>query len=119
MEDLDVEEDHGVDIRGLVPWDDGLTNIERRRGGRQGEVVWGNQWRIEGREGETFEEFGLRKQEEAKAERKRNRKEYRRKEREEKRRREAEEERERERVEREERERERSERKKKLWLGIW
>lgn len=28
MEDLDKE---GIDIRGLVPWDDGLTNAERER----------------------------------------------------------------------------------------
>lgn len=29
LEDLDVEEGQGVDIRGLVDWDDGLTNPER------------------------------------------------------------------------------------------
>lgn len=35
MEDLDAEEDQGIDVRGLVPWDDGLTNKERREGGRR------------------------------------------------------------------------------------
>lgn len=34
MEDLDADE-QGVDVRGLVPWDDGLTNRERREGGRK------------------------------------------------------------------------------------
>ena len=34
MENLDMEEEQGVDVRGLVPWDDGLTNKERERGGR-------------------------------------------------------------------------------------
>ena len=35
MEDLDAEEDQGIDVRGLVAWDDGLTNKERREGGRR------------------------------------------------------------------------------------
>lgn len=35
MEDLDAEGEQGVDVRGLVPWDDGLTNKERREGGRR------------------------------------------------------------------------------------
>jgi len=34
MEDLDAEEEQGIDVRGLVPWDDGLTNKERAQGGR-------------------------------------------------------------------------------------
>ena len=34
MEDLTREEDEGVDIRGLVEWDDGLTAKERAQGGR-------------------------------------------------------------------------------------
>ncbi|EHY60346.1 hypothetical protein HRR83_000107 [Exophiala dermatitidis] len=34
MENLDAEEEQGIDVRGLVPWDDGLTNKERARGGR-------------------------------------------------------------------------------------
>ena len=29
LENLDVEEGQGVDVRGLVDWDDGLTNPER------------------------------------------------------------------------------------------
>lgn len=35
MEDLDAEGEQGIDVRGLVPWDDGLTNKERREGGRR------------------------------------------------------------------------------------
>ena len=35
MEDLDAEEEQGIDVRGLVPWDDGLTNKERAHGGRR------------------------------------------------------------------------------------
>lgn len=35
MEDLDRAEDQGIDIRGVVPWDDGLTNVERANGGRR------------------------------------------------------------------------------------
>ena len=34
LEDLNAEEDQGIDVRGLVPWDDGLTNKERAQGGR-------------------------------------------------------------------------------------
>lgn len=33
MEDLDRDEDQGVDVRNLVPWDDGLTKREREMGG--------------------------------------------------------------------------------------
>lgn len=33
MEDLDRDEDQGVDVRGIVPWDDGLTKKERAAGG--------------------------------------------------------------------------------------
>lgn len=33
MEDLNAFESQGVDVRGLVPWDDGLTNRERAAGG--------------------------------------------------------------------------------------
>lgn len=33
MEDLDRDEDQGVDVRGIVPWDDGLTKREREAGG--------------------------------------------------------------------------------------
>jgi hypothetical protein len=33
MEDLNRDEDQGVDVRGIVPWDDGLTKREREAGG--------------------------------------------------------------------------------------
>lgn len=39
MEDLNAEEEEGIDVRGLVPWDDGLTNNERARGGREERVT--------------------------------------------------------------------------------
>jgi hypothetical protein len=35
LEDLGADEDQGIDVRGLVPWDDGLTNKERTQGGRE------------------------------------------------------------------------------------
>lgn len=35
MEDLNAEEEEGIDVRGIAPWDDGLTNKERARGGRE------------------------------------------------------------------------------------
>jgi hypothetical protein len=66
MEDLDAEEDQGVDVRGIVPWDDGLTNPERARGGRRVNIISGREWQEEGRPGETFEEFSIRKREQAK-----------------------------------------------------
>ncbi|KEF55294.1 uncharacterized protein A1O9_08948 [Exophiala aquamarina CBS 119918] len=40
MEDLNAEEEEGIDVRGIAPWDDGLTNKERERGGRE-EVMTG------------------------------------------------------------------------------
>ncbi|RMZ89766.1 hypothetical protein DV736_g3014, partial [Chaetothyriales sp. CBS 134916] len=36
MEDLNAEYDQGVDVRGIAPWDDGLTKREREKG----EVDW-------------------------------------------------------------------------------
>lgn len=39
IEDLDAEEESGVDVRGLVPWDDGLTKKEREMGGRSEELT--------------------------------------------------------------------------------
>ena len=33
MEDLDRDEDQGIDVRGIAPWDDGLTKREREGGG--------------------------------------------------------------------------------------
>jgi hypothetical protein len=64
MEDLDAEDDQGVDVRGIVPWDDGLTNKERARGGRRIQVVSGKDLMEDGRPGETLEEYGKRKREE-------------------------------------------------------
>ncbi len=63
IEDLDLEDDQGVDVRGIVPWDDGLTNPERERGGRRVIVTSGADLRNEGRRGETLEELGRRKKE--------------------------------------------------------
>ena len=39
MENLERESDQGIDVRGLAPWDDGLTNPERRQGGREERVT--------------------------------------------------------------------------------
>ncbi len=41
LEDLDAAEEQGIDVRGLVPWDDGLTNRERAQGGRRDERLTG------------------------------------------------------------------------------
>jgi hypothetical protein len=48
MEDLDTEGEQGIDVRGLVPWDDGLTNKEREQGGRRSERRTGKQVLEEG-----------------------------------------------------------------------
>ena len=64
MEDLDAEDDQGIDVRGIVPWDDGLTNKERERGGRRMLVVSGRDLMEQGRPGETIEDFAKRKREE-------------------------------------------------------
>ena len=48
MEDLDTEGEQGIDVRGLVPWDDGLTNKEREQGGRRRERRTGKQVLEEG-----------------------------------------------------------------------
>jgi len=61
MEDLNAEEDQGIDVRGLVPWDDGLTNKERGRGGRE-EVVRGSDVvAMGGKMGEDVDEFAKRR----------------------------------------------------------
>lgn len=39
MEDLNAEEEQGIDVRGIVPWDDGLTNKERANGGRDAALI--------------------------------------------------------------------------------
>ena len=106
MEDLDLEDDQGVDVRGIVPWDDGLTNPERERGGRRIIVTSGADLRNEGRRGETLEELGRRKKEsqEAMATQKQGgeKGEARAQER-----------------EQEQVVEEQPKRKRKLWLGIW
>ena len=67
MEDLDLEDDQGVDVRGIVPWDDGLTNKERERGGRRVVVVSGREMMEEGRFGESLEGAAARKRERERA----------------------------------------------------
>lgn len=42
MEDLDADEVSGINVQGLVDWDDGLTNPERARGGRNIDVISGH-----------------------------------------------------------------------------
>lgn len=46
MEDLDAEEEEGIDVRGLAPWDDGLTNKERERGGRDAALIRSDPWAL-------------------------------------------------------------------------
>jgi len=58
MENLDAEEEQGIDVRGLVPWDDGLTNKERERGGRDIKAVTGKDVvEAGGNVGEDLDEF--------------------------------------------------------------
>lgn len=103
MEDLDLEDDQGVDVRGIVPWDDGLTNPERERGGRRIIVTSGADLRNEGRKGETLEELGRRKKESQEAVAKQNRGG----------------EQEAQMEQQQEVPEEQPKRKRKLWLGIW
>lgn len=61
MEDLDKAEDQGIDVRGLVPWDDGLTKAEREAGGRRVEVITGQDVvAMGGAVGEDLDEFARR-----------------------------------------------------------
>ncbi|KAK5062793.1 hypothetical protein LTR84_004868 [Exophiala bonariae] len=46
MEDLNAEEEEGIDVRGLVPWDDGLTNNERASGGRDASLIRTDPWAL-------------------------------------------------------------------------
>ncbi|KAK5207112.1 hypothetical protein LTR47_008725 [Exophiala xenobiotica] len=60
MEDLNAAEEQGIDVRGLVPWDDGLTNAERERGGRE-EVMTGLKVvEMGGQVGDDVNEFARR-----------------------------------------------------------
>ena len=89
MEDLERESDQGIDVRGLAPWDDGLTNPERRQGGRE-ERVTGRMVLDAGGSGQDekeLEAFATAQKTEA--------------------------------VEREEKQQPQQQRKRKLWLGIW
>jgi hypothetical protein len=57
LENLDAEEDQGIDVRGLVDWDDGLTNKERERGGRQTVLSLGEMMRLGLQPGEDMQAF--------------------------------------------------------------
>lgn len=92
MEDLNAQEEQGIDVRGLVPWDDGLTNAERQRGGREDAVTGRDVLAKGGQLGDDVDEFARKMRE--------------RKERGEP-----------EELLEEQRQPER--RKRKLWLGIW
>lgn len=114
MEDLDADEVSGPDIRGLVEWDDGLTNKERQRGGKfDGEMIGVRMMEMGARPGEDLK-TAMERRREVEAERVRMREEQR--------------QREREQAERAEEERlvrigakpkEEDKRRPKLWLGIW
>ncbi|EXJ90851.1 hypothetical protein A1O1_03956 [Capronia coronata CBS 617.96] len=64
MENLDAEEEQGIDVRGLVPWDDGLTNKERARGGRDVVLTGRDVIEMGGTVGDDVTEFAKRVQEE-------------------------------------------------------
>jgi hypothetical protein len=63
MEDLNAPEEQGVDVRGLVEWDDGLTNKEREEGGREAVLTAGDMVRLGMREGEDMLGFTKRLEE--------------------------------------------------------
>lgn len=65
MEDLNAEEDQGVDVRGLVPWDDGLTKKERAQGGRYVRTTGRMVMEMGGEAGEDIDEFMKKKKAEA------------------------------------------------------
>ena len=92
MEDLNAAEEQGIDVRGLVPWDDGLTNAERERGGREEVLTGRDVVAMGGQVGDDVNEFARRLNE---------------------RREKGEEGEEIEQVQRE------PPKKRKLWLGIW
>ncbi|KIX04057.1 uncharacterized protein Z518_07610 [Rhinocladiella mackenziei CBS 650.93] len=58
MENLDADEEQGIDVRGLVPWDDGLTNKERARGGRDVVLTGRDVVALGGQVGDDIEKFG-------------------------------------------------------------
>lgn len=61
LENLDADEDQGIDVRGLVPWDDGLTNKERESGsGRETILTMADMVRLGMRPGESPLEFTKR-----------------------------------------------------------
>jgi hypothetical protein len=61
MEDLDAAEEQGIDVRGLVSWDDGLTNRERAAGGRRDERLTGaDVLAMGGQVGDDVSEFARR-----------------------------------------------------------
>lgn len=65
LEDLNADEVSGVDVRGLVDWDDGLTNKERERGGQYRSEMIGAAMRDMGQlPGEDFNELMERKRRE-------------------------------------------------------
>lgn len=62
MEDLTADEVSGPDVKGLVEWDDGLTNRERERGGVYRSEMMGVQMQEMGqRPGESYAELVERK----------------------------------------------------------
>lgn len=65
MEDLNADEISGVDVRGLVDWDDGLTNKERERGGQyRSEMMAQRMQEMGSREGESLPDLMERKRDE-------------------------------------------------------
>lgn len=65
MEDLTADEVSGPDVRGLVEWDDGLTNKERERGGQyKPEMIGAAMQDMGQRPGEDFNELMARKRQE-------------------------------------------------------
>ena len=114
LEDLSADEVSGVDVRGLVEWDDGLTNKERERGGQyKGEMIGAAMKDMGQRPGEDLTELLERKRGEQTQMGLRKEEERRRKIEEDER---AEEER---LVRIGAKRREQDVPKRKLWLGIW
>ncbi|KIV83326.1 hypothetical protein PV11_05360 [Exophiala sideris] len=60
MEDLNAEEESGIDVRGLVPWDDGLTVKEREAGGRDMPITGRDVIAGGGKVGDDVTEFARR-----------------------------------------------------------
>ncbi|EXJ82615.1 hypothetical protein A1O3_06428 [Capronia epimyces CBS 606.96] len=68
LENLDAEEEQGIDVRGLVPWDDGLTNKERARGGRDVVITGRDVVDLGGSVGEDVTQFAKHLKEQTEAE---------------------------------------------------